>query len=456
MLNGFPSVFHCMCSDTGDERRGHHAGDALVPSENDVYASYCEVGPEVPRQVESLQDSDIVTYSTGLHFPVFGPQVRCGEVWHLPPNGGKKFERAVLCLHNNGFILNGIDGRQLLSVSWSPFSLVQSCRLHSKAADKSRPLLRLFRISIFSQAWCHVFAVEGKDADKERAQWVAEIARVLRMLTQSLFPPFSISARPLHDARWTNTRLLAGYLLLSHESGVLLLYCELHSHWDLAAAFNAYVDERCNAQVLAVKIRVNTTVSEVIGVDCSCFSIHGKHFSARTSAEKVFWLRAISNIKVKLESDAVNPTSDEISAYRESIITSARTLEAEKASSRLPGTRSKGREVVKEPSVDTPKAEEGNGSDEAGEVPAQNSVRTASTEVVSSVPCTSSCSSRYEGVDPAFTEIFVHIQRAPPGTDEDPCLGDSPDCGATLVAEGTPEFEEEEGQKEESAPQEVI
>ena len=38
-------------------------------------------------------------------------------------------------------------------------------------------------------------------------------------------------------------------------------------------------------------------VSERVGIDCSCFSLGDHHFSTRTCAEKMLWLRAISNVK---------------------------------------------------------------------------------------------------------------------------------------------------------------
>ena len=37
-----------------------------------------------------------------------------------------------------------------------------------------------------------------------------------------------------------------------------------------------------------------------MGIDCSCFSLGDHHFSTRTCAEKMLWLRAISNVKAQL------------------------------------------------------------------------------------------------------------------------------------------------------------
>mmetsp|Transcript_34658 Transcript_34658/g.79363 ORF Transcript_34658/g.79363 Transcript_34658/m.79363 type:complete len:495 (-) Transcript_34658:40-1524(-) len=286
-----------------------------------------EAGTQLePRKATSLREAGVITFATGLDFPVFGPPVRVGEVWHLAPGSGSTFERAVLYLHTNGFAIKNFGADEAVSISWSPFSLVQSCRLHNIRADAHAPWLRLFRVSIFAHAWSHVFAVQGTDADADRARWVADIARVLRTLTQSLFPPFSLAVDPLPGILWTCTRLLAGYLLLCDEIGALLLYCELHSHKDHVALFNAYVDESCAVQVISINIKVITGVSEVVGIDCSCFSIDGRHFSARTCAEKMLWLRAISNLKVKLQHHAATPSPDDLTHYRAAIRDSAASI----------------------------------------------------------------------------------------------------------------------------------
>jgi len=272
-----------------------------------------------PQRAPSLQEAGVVTYATGLDFPILGPPVRVGEVWHLAPGPGRSFDRAMLFLHMNGFRIRTPSDEEVLSISWSPFSLVQSCRLNSTIDDEKAPWLRLFRVSVYAHSWSHVFAVQGEDADAERARWVADMARVLRVLTQSLFPPFSLSVEPLLEARWTSTRLLAGYMLLCDEAGVLLVYCELHAHKDGNALFSAYVDERCMTVIFSVNIKVHTSVSEVVGIDCSCFSIDGKHFSTRSCAEKLLWLRAMSNLKVKLQHHALNPSPGDLIHYRSAI-----------------------------------------------------------------------------------------------------------------------------------------
>jgi len=159
------------------------------------------------------------------------------------------------------------------------------------------------------------FAVHGEKAEVERIRWVADISRSIRVLTQSLFPSFSLSTQPLSNVRSTTTRLLAGYMLLSNNEDVALIYCELQSHWNANAAIVGYEDERCLVRMLNVDLTVPTCISERVGVDCSCFSIDGYHLTTRSSMEKHLWLRAINNVKVKLRHCTGNPSPSEIAAY---------------------------------------------------------------------------------------------------------------------------------------------
>merc|ERR1712061_660553 len=105
-----------------------------------------------------------------------------------------------------------------------------------------------------------------------------------------------------------------------------MAFAELHAHCDTAASFAAYEDEYCDIQVLHLNVDMHTTVSERVGVDCSCFSLGEQHFSTRTCAEKMLWLRAISNVKVKLRHWASNPSVSDLQNYRGSVLEQARSL----------------------------------------------------------------------------------------------------------------------------------
>jgi len=280
-----------------------------------------------PRRLREKPDRGIVSYVAELHRPLIGSPLRVGEVWHLHDQDAKSLEPATLSLYANGFEVQPDNGGRPTIVSWSPFSLVQACRLHSVQADAALPWLRLFKVSVFHHGAAHHFAARNEDLEaSQRARWVADVARALRMLTASLFPPFRIRSEPVSGAVWTSTRLVAGYLLMCDNQDVALVYCELHCHWDQIAAFAVYEDEYCDTRVMHVSLGVHTCISERVGIDCSCFSVDGHHFSARSSAEKAFWLRAVSNVKVKLRHRAENPSPLELRHYRSSVADCARLI----------------------------------------------------------------------------------------------------------------------------------
>jgi len=288
-----------------------------------------EVEAAEPRRARK-RGSDpggVASYVAELNRPLVGAPLRVGQVWHLQHEEAQALEPATLSLYANGFEVRPDNGGNVVTVSWSPFSLVQACRLHSVQADAALPWLRLFKVSVFHHGVVHHFAARDEDSEASmRARWVADVARALRMLTASLFPAFRIRSDPVAGAAWTSTRLVAGYLLMCDNQDIAVVYCELHCHWDAIAAFAVYEDDSCDTRFMRVALGVHTCISERVGVDCSCFSIDGHHFSARSSAEKAFWLRAVSNVKVKLRHRAENPSGEELLHYRSSIAECASSI----------------------------------------------------------------------------------------------------------------------------------
>jgi len=63
-------------------------------------------------------------------------------------------------------------------------------------------------------------------------------------------------------------------------------------------------------------------------VDCSAFILDSHDFVVRSVAEKALWLRAISNIKVKLRHSSANPGQDELHQYRRAIRESTKKIDA--------------------------------------------------------------------------------------------------------------------------------
>ncbi|CAE6973623.1 unnamed protein product [Symbiodinium natans] len=252
------------------------------------------------------------------------PALRTGSVWYLQAQPGdesnlQSVARVHLSIHINGIGIRHVNECTTTSLAWSPFSLVQACRLHSAEADESLPGSRLFKIVDFHSCKTLMFAVSGPDCQQERAKWVAAAARALRLLTVSLFPVYRLVTEPVPGLEWTKTRLLAGYMLLFDRTGLTTVFCELHAPVEETAGFIAYEDHSCTALVARVAIDSISHISERLGVDCSCFTLNDQNFAARSVAEKNLWLRAISNVKVKLR-HAIMPTSNlEMRHYRAAI-----------------------------------------------------------------------------------------------------------------------------------------
>merc|ERR1712232_1104547 len=115
---------------------------------------------------------------------------------------------------------------------------------------------------------------------------------------------------------------MAGFLIY-HSGGCVatVLYCELHpqSCSGLHAKLVFYEDESSQKLPQEIFITDRSSCCEKVGINCSCFSIEEHQFSARTLVERKLWLRAISNIKVKLQNRAPSPTNEELGHYRRSI-----------------------------------------------------------------------------------------------------------------------------------------
>jgi len=116
-------------------------------------------------------------------------------------------------------------------------------------------------------------------------------------------------------------RILASYLLLREEENTLISvpYCELRAWRKGFAQLAFYSDETCTQQILTMAITGKTRIFERSGEDCSSFAVDGHSFCARSFEEKQIWLRALSNVKVKLQNDAPDPSPEELRMFREAV-----------------------------------------------------------------------------------------------------------------------------------------
>merc|ERR1711998_365991 len=82
------------------------------------------------------------------------------------------------------------------------------------------------------------------------------------------------------------------------------------------------------AQVMEIYVTERSICCEKVGINCSCFCVEDHQFSTRTLSERKLWLRAISNVKVKLQNHAPAPSYEELKHYRRSIKEHINTIKA--------------------------------------------------------------------------------------------------------------------------------
>lgn len=255
------------------------------------------------------------SYSSAPDQPLLGVPIREGGLWHLSTQD--RFEPVTYALYVNGFSFSTSDGLEA-SVSLSPFSLVRNCRFQSGACSQ----LKSFKVSLLDHDPCCYFAVRSiceREAEEERSDWVLGISHTILLITDSVLPNY-ISCDAMPDVSQTYSRLLAGYLIHRDDAGSLsVLFCELHAHKGDSARFVLYENELCRNPIMDLIITESSVCCDIVGINCSCFVIDSHHFASQTPSERKLWLRALSNVKVKIQNRAPDPDNEELLSYRESI-----------------------------------------------------------------------------------------------------------------------------------------
>lgn len=285
-----------------------------------------EIGSAPARDWSAPDDEEILRmplmergpaiYSSAPDQPLLGVPIREGTLWHLALNEG--FEQVTFGLYVNGFVF-GTPGGQEQSISLSPFSLVRNCRFQSGLCAN----LKTFRVSLLDQSPCCYFAVRSlceREAERERSEWVLGISHAIFLIIDSLLPAYTVTCDPLPGAPQTLRRLLAGYLIHRDTArSVSVVFCELQAHSGSSARLAIYEDATCSTELVHLDITEASSCMDVSGINCSFFIIDGHHFASQTPSERKLWLRALSNVKIKVGNLAPEPTPMELEAYRSSI-----------------------------------------------------------------------------------------------------------------------------------------
>merc|ERR1719296_437540 len=122
---------------------------------------------------------------------------------------------------------------------------------------------------------------------------------------------------------------MAGYLIHRDDSSsISVLFCELNAHLGCTAKLVLYENEYCECPLMDIHITESSVCCDVVGINCSCFIVDNHHFASQTPSERKLWLRALSNVKVKIQNRAPDPTNEELEHYRSSIREHIAALEA--------------------------------------------------------------------------------------------------------------------------------
>lgn len=244
-----------------------------------------------------------------------GPVLLEGSVTQLIL--GQSMHDMCMAVHVNGFHLEpapgaASDAPKPMSRAWSPFSLVDRCEVAG-----------VFKLLVFrgdGTDTCFYFRTQGHDAEREKlcSLWVETVALAIADVTHSLFPPHAIDVRPLSGVPETSMRIMAGYLLKAgRKDSLMLFYCELRAYGGgEAAKLSLYVDEDCTQEVQVVQLTSSMTICGRPGAFSTVFGVDRHRFCARSEQEKEVWIRALSNIKVKLLFQAPEPTEQDLEVFR--------------------------------------------------------------------------------------------------------------------------------------------
>lgn len=98
-----------------------------------------------------------------------------------------------------------------------------------------------------------------------------------------------------------------------------VLFCELNAQCRDVARITLYENELCQTRLFDVEVSEATELVDIVGINSACFAVGGHQFGAQTPSERKLWLRALSNVKVKVANRAPDPSDDDIQHYRVSI-----------------------------------------------------------------------------------------------------------------------------------------
>jgi len=262
-----------------------------------------------------------------------------GTVWHLPDAVDVCVE-GTLTLYANGISFTAkqdlYGSHSYFRFAWLPHSFVRQCALQLYNYPNADEFAhsRIFMIGVQSYVgerecdrgdirsyYFGLTARTEEDCTGKRRRWMDEISSSIQQVTLSLFPSnMGITTRPGSKSH-TKDLLIAGFLLLQMDAKILRpTYCVLYPQTTTYITWIMFDDETCTMPPLAsIKIDPRTPCYEKMGHNSCAFVVDEYHFSARSSFERRIWLRALCNLKVKIQSAAPYPKNIELNNWRYAI-----------------------------------------------------------------------------------------------------------------------------------------
>lgn len=287
----------------------------------------------VPTPREQPRNTLLRTVYSNIKDPVGGVPFGSGELLFLDDEAGMLTTCTGLAF-STGLYLVAHGSGHIWSFAWSPFSVLLKTDgrpglPNTGGRDDSTGYAGI-SLSMPTRGRHLVLGCRGAGAVEQRDHWLRNMSTALRSHVRSTFPEFKISAEPLAQVPDTKGRILAGYLLLREDEhgSISVPYCELHAHCQGFARLALYSDESCERLILNLAVSEKSRIFERAGEDCSCFAVDGHSFCARSVQERQVWLRALSNVKVKLANGAPDPSPTDLEAFREAVRERLEEIEA--------------------------------------------------------------------------------------------------------------------------------
>jgi len=308
-----------------DDMNNHSEGEARLSTKT-LFNSW---GPSQGNYYLGSTDSELIR-----------PIQMQGIVWYLPDAVDLCLE-GKLIIYTNGMKFEAFEqyySESQVSFSWLPHSFVRRCvlRLHNCPGMGPNQNLhsRIFMVGLQSfynertreesegkSLYFGILEDSETEVIVKRRQWMEAIASSMQQVTLSLFPhycPISTAAGTLVHTR---DLVLAGYLMHQiNEYALRLVYAVLYPQQGRIIRLALYEDMDCRLPFVAeVFITPRTSCYEKMGYKSCCFVVDTYHFAARSAFERRLWLRAMCNLKVKVQSQAPYPAHYELAQWRESI-----------------------------------------------------------------------------------------------------------------------------------------